>query len=108
MLFRNDPAAAGQMLSRLVAGQDEYAAGVERFGGVLEAAYPLGGRFDLAAVVGFPDEGSCLAYSLAASAGGQYAEVMRIYESTDLERAEAVNAEALRRFAALRPPAEDE
>jgi uncharacterized protein with GYD domain len=47
---------------------------VEAFDGEVVAHYAVSGRYDVVLIADFPDEDTCMAFALAASAAGQYAE----------------------------------
>lgn len=85
------------MLRSGSAGVDAQREVVGACGGEVESAYALsGGRFDAAVVVTFPSEEACLAFTLAASATGQYAEAMRALDPACVDSAREIAAAAQR------------
>jgi uncharacterized protein with GYD domain len=94
VLLRNEGSASGWML---VSGSDYRSAhgtAINALGGRLLDAWATTGRFDQVTICEFPDHAAALAYSLAATAAGQYAELLRAYDEGELNMARDLAAKA--------------
>jgi uncharacterized protein with GYD domain len=99
ILLRNEAMGADRMLRGLVSGRQEFPRALERFGGRLEDLHAVCGRYDAVAVVDFDDHAGALAFTLAATAQGQYAEALPVFSFEDLARASEVAQAATEDFA---------
>jgi uncharacterized protein with GYD domain len=99
VLLRNDAVGAGRMLHGLVSGHEEFPRSVARFNGQLVELLAVGGRYDAVAIIDFKDHASALAFTLAATAQGQYAEGLPVFSEADLRRASQVAESAGEVFA---------
>ena len=87
------------MLGGLVAGKEQFPLMLKRFGGEVIDVHAVSGRYDAVLIAEFPEKSAMLAYTLAATAQGQYAEALPVFEHDDLVRAEELMREAMNRFA---------
>lgn len=87
LLLRNDHRGAMQMLVAGAAGAEDQKAEIEAFEGRLRERFDVAGRFDSVLIAEFPDDDACLAFSLAATSHGQYAEVLKAFEEGTLDQA---------------------
>jgi uncharacterized protein with GYD domain len=95
ILLRNDRVGAAQMLATGAAGASDQKHVVAAFNGNVERLFAVTGRFDAALIVDFPDELSCEAFCLAASAHGQYAEALRALEEQEMDGVRARHDDAM-------------
>jgi uncharacterized protein with GYD domain len=95
LLFRNDPLAASAMLAGGSAGADFVEKTIREFGGSVEGAVAVTGRWD-AVVSDFPSHEAVLAFSLSASASGQYVEVLPAVSREGLDTAREIASRVAR------------
>jgi uncharacterized protein with GYD domain len=98
LLLRSDAVGAARMLDGLTTGFDEFPAQVARYNGTVEALYALAGRYDAAVVVDFAAPEGMVAFSLAATAEGQYVEALPAFRREELLEAEALARDAASSF----------
>jgi uncharacterized protein with GYD domain len=90
LLARNSPVGAERMLAGLRAGLQDVPIALERFGGKFIDAYAVTGRYDAVVIADFEDSAAILAYSLLATAQGQYVEALEVFQDAELVRAEGI------------------
>jgi uncharacterized protein with GYD domain len=98
LLARNTPEGAERMLGGLRTGLQDFPRALERFGGKFVTAYAVTGRYDIAVIADFKDTAAILAYSLMASAQGQYVEALEVYGKAELGRAQRILRMAQRSY----------
>jgi uncharacterized protein with GYD domain len=108
LLLRNNSVGAARMLDALTTGFDALPSQLEPYGGTVEQVYALTGRYDAAVLADFESPEGVLAFSLAATADGEYVEALPAFGRGELARAEEIaRAAALAfeaRVAAAAPP----
>jgi uncharacterized protein with GYD domain len=93
LLFRNDPIAAGAMLAGGRAGAEFLEKTIGQFGGTVEDAIPVTGRYDAVVTCEFPSHEAMLAFSLSATSDGQYVEAMPAISRGELDTARSIARE---------------
>jgi uncharacterized protein with GYD domain len=96
LLFRNDPLAASAMLAGGSAGADFVEKTIREFGGSVEGAVAVTGRWDAVVISDFPSHEAVLAFSLSASASGQYVEVLPAVSREGLDTAREIASRVAR------------
>jgi uncharacterized protein with GYD domain len=95
MLLRNDAAGAAGMMQSGSEGAAMQEALLRKLGGSDIQLFAVSGRYDVVVIVDFPDVRSALSFSLGATAGGQYVEVLHAYTPGDVDAARALAETAL-------------
>jgi uncharacterized protein with GYD domain len=94
MMMRNDRGGAEQMILGGAAGGADQAAAVAAFDGTLTQQLIVSGQYDLVLVANFGSDAGALGFSLAATAHGQYCEMLRVFDRDEIDRARDLNSAA--------------
>jgi uncharacterized protein with GYD domain len=86
-LMRAFDTGSMRMLYSGSAGARAQREAIGELGGTVEAQYAVTGNYDVVVIAELPSDSTALAISLAANAGGMYAEALRAYSEAEVDEA---------------------